>query len=139
MMNKKQIETILKINGFNETTPDDQIRTVLLSARYSKDEVNKAIVMLKQDPNTKEVKVNGLHKIFYSDTHLKPCEISGLLGIDIDLSAPISRRSRNNTISTLQFIAVWFFSVVIAVTGILFYMYLNQIGLFHPSAIFSVI
>lgn len=137
MINKKQIETILKINGFSETTPDDQIRTILLSARYSKNEVDAALLMLKQDPDTNEVKVNGLHKIFYSDTHLKSGEISSLLGIDIDLNTPISRRSIKNTISALQFISVWFFSVVIAVTGILFYMYLNQIGLFHPSAIFS--
>lgn len=138
-MNKKQIQSILKINGFDETTPDDKIRTVLLSARYSKDEVDTALLMLREDPCTREVSVNGLHKIFYSDTHLKPSEISGLLGVDVDLETPISRRSRNNSFSLFQFLIVWFVSVVFAVTGILFYMYINDIGLFHATAIFSTL
>lgn len=134
-MNKKEIETILKINGFDNSTPEDQIKTVLLSARYSADEVDAAIIMLKRSPDTGAETVSGLHKVFYADKRLRPSEISSLLGVDLDLETPISRRSRRSTLSILQFILVWFFSVFFAVSGILFYMYLNEIGLFHPSSI----
>ena len=40
MIKRDQIESILKINGVAPSSPDEQIRLVLLSARYSKDEVD---------------------------------------------------------------------------------------------------
>ena len=121
-MNKKEVETILKINGFTGETPDDQIKTVLLSARYSLEEVDAALTILKQVPNACESKVAGLHRVFYTDKKLKPEEISNLLGIDINLESPISPRSRKSAFSLLQFILVWFFSVFFAISVILFYM-----------------
>lgn len=131
-MNRNQIRTLLKINGFGDTASDEEVRAVLLSANYSEDEVDNALVLLRESDLATSTRTDGLHKVFFSDDQLRPSEISGLLGVEVNLENPISRRSRNNTMPLLHFILIWFISVVFAVSGILFYMYINQIGLFHP-------
>ena len=52
MLQKKDIETILKINGVSAVAPDEEIRTVLLSARYNNDEVDTAIMVLRENMKT---------------------------------------------------------------------------------------
>ena len=89
MINRKQVEAILKINGITPASPDDEIRAVLMSARYQEDEIDSAIMVLRQNVKTKEAKVQGLHKVFRSDETLKPSEISALLGIDPELTDTI--------------------------------------------------
>jgi hypothetical protein len=131
-MNRNQITTLLKINGFAETSSDEDIRAVLLSAKYSEAEVTAALVILRENNLATTTRTDGLHKIFFSDDQLKPSEIAGLLGVDINLDSPVSPRSRNNAMPFFYFVFIWFVSVVLAVSGILFYMYINQIGLFHP-------
>ncbi len=132
-MHKDQIETILKINGVAPSSPDEEIRSVLLSARFNKDEVDTAIMVLRENTKTNETRVEGLHKVFRSDEGLRPAEISQLLGIDVDIDQVAIGDSRSRDFSGIQYMIVWFLSVVLAVSGILFYMYLNKVGLFHPS------
>lgn len=133
MISREQIESILKINGMSAAAPDEHIRSVLLSARYNKDEVDTAMMILREDQVTKQTRVDGIHKIFRSDDTLKPKEISKLLGIEVDASQFVQVDQKYRNYAALQYIVVWFFSVVFAVTGILLYMYMNQVGLFHPT------
>lgn len=134
MVQKDKIEAILKINGVTPTAADEEIRSVLLSARYSKDEVDTAIMILRENVKTKETRVDGLHKVFHSDEHLKANEIAQLLGIEVEISdAPLQiRRSRD--LSSVQYVVVWIMAVLVALGGISYYMYLHQVGVFHPSA-----
>lgn len=113
--------------------PDEQIRSVLLSARYNNDEVDTALMVLRQNPRTNKTTVEGLHKVFRSDEALRPEEISQLLGIEVDASQfqPVAEVQKNYAI--VQYVVIWFISVVLAVSGILFYMYVSQVGLFHPT------
>jgi len=117
----------------SSTAPDEHIRSVMLSARYNNDEVDTALMILREDIKTKQTRVDGLHKIFRTDDTLKPKEISKLLGIEVDASQfePVEHNHRNY--AAVQYMVVWFFSVMFAVTGILLYMYLNQVGMFHPT------
>lgn len=138
MINRDQIETILKINGVAPGSPDDKIRSVLLSARYSKDEVNTAIMVLRENTTTNETRVDGLHKIFRSDEGLKPEEISQLLGIDVDISDRVSARKKARNLSTFQYVIVWTASAILAITGLMMYMYVHEVGLFHPASIFAL-
>jgi hypothetical protein len=85
MINRRQVENILKINGVTPTSADQEIRSVLLSARYNKDEVDSAIMVLRQNVKTNETTVEGLHKVFRTDLALKPSEVSDLLGVQIFL------------------------------------------------------
>lgn len=137
MVNRDQIETILKINGVVPGSTDEIIRSVLLSARYSKDEVDTAIMVLRENTKNKTTRVDGLHKIFRTDESLRPEEISQLLGIDVDISDKINPKGKSRDLSTFQYVIVWAASAVLAIAGLVFYMYLHKIGLFHPASAFS--
>jgi len=134
MVNKDQIETILKINGVVPGSPDEKIRSVLLSARYSKDEVDTAIMVLRENTKTKTTRVDGLHKVFRTEETLKPEEISQLLGIDVDISERSADGSRGRSLSAFQYILVWSASVIVALAGIILFMYINEIGVFHSTS-----
>ncbi|MCA9357432.1 hypothetical protein H6784_00565 [Candidatus Nomurabacteria bacterium] len=133
MIKRDQIESILKINGVAPSSPDEQIRSVLLSARYSKDEVDTAIMVLRENTKTNQTRVDGLHKVFRSSEALNSEEISQLLGIDVDIDNITSTKVKGRGVYGWQYVVVWVMSVVISVVGILMYMYLYRVGVFHPS------
>lgn len=133
MMKRDQIESVLKINGVQPTSPDEQIRSVLLSARYSKDEVDTAIMVLRENTKTNKTRVDGLHKVFRSNEGLRPDEISQLLGIEVNLSERVQARDDGKDFSRFQNVIIWTLSLALAILGLAFYMYIYKIGLFHPS------
>ena len=133
MINRTQIEALLKINGVPAGSPDEQIRSVLLSARYSKDEVDTAIMVLRENVTTHKSRVDGLHKVFRTSESLKPDEISQLLNIQVDVSQMPNQQDKTRTISSFYFSLIWILSIAVATGGVLVYMYLYKIGLFHPS------
>lgn len=133
MINRAQVEAILKINGVATGSPDEQIRSVLLSARYSKDEVDTAIMVLRENMKTNKTRVDGLHKIFRTDEGLRPNEISQLLGIDVDVEQLPDQKVKNREIPVFHMVFVWVLSVVVAVSGIMLYMYMHEVGPFHPT------
>jgi hypothetical protein len=134
MMDVRHIESLLRINGLQKTASNEEIRSVLLSARFKDDEIDTALMVLRENTDTKETKFEGLHKVFRSDQALKPDEISRLLGINVDIKETIrceDRRPQRN-FSFLQMFVIWLTSIIIAIAGVLFYMYSNQMGVFHP-------
>lgn len=133
MIKRDQVEAILKINGVTPTAPDEEIRSVLMSARYSKDEVDTAIMVLRQNTRTNKTRVDGLHKVFRTDDALAPEEIADLLGIEVDISERVMVHNKSRDFSQLQYILVWVLSAIVAVLGILFFMYIYKVGVFHPS------
>lgn len=134
MMKRDQIESVLKINGVEPTSPDEQIRSVLLSARYSKDEVDTAIMVLREDTKTNKTRVDGLHKVFRTNEGLQPDEISQLLGIEVNLSDRVQVDAiQQKNFSKLQNVLITLLSISLAALGLAFYMYIYQVGLFHPS------
>lgn len=134
MISREQVEALLKINGLPVDAPDDYVRTVLLSARYSQDEVEAAIHELRSKNKPLDTGLDpNKHKVFRSDQTLHPKEISDLLGIEVDASQFVNKYQRSRTYANLQFIAVWVFSFVFAAAGIMLFMYMNQVGWFHPT------
>jgi hypothetical protein len=136
MIDPHHIESLLRINGIEKTAPDEQIRSVLLSARFKEDEVETALMILRENTTTKQTRVDGLHKVFRTDESLKPEEISKLLGIDVDIRQPITPgvAARNRTFTLIQFVILWVTSTILAVSAVLFFMYSNQMGPFHNDA-----
>lgn len=133
MINRRQIESILKVNGVAATSPDEEIRSVLLSARYNKDEVDTAIMVLRENGVTNKTRVDGLHRVFRTNDTLSPHEISSLLGIEVDVPEALDVENKSQTISGSQHVMVWILSTLSALCAVLLYMYLNKFGLFHPS------
>ncbi|MEY3784644.1 MAG: hypothetical protein RLZZ230_966 [Candidatus Parcubacteria bacterium] len=134
MMNKKQIEAILRVNGIPASSPDDEIRSILLSARYNNDEVDTALIVLRENSITNDTHVDGLHKIFRSNEGLKPDEIYKLLGVEATQTEVIVERRREHQISPFQLTVIWLLSLTLAVFGIFTYMYMTDVGIFHSPS-----
>ncbi len=136
MIAKKDIETILKINGVSPTAADEEIRSVLMSAKYDNDEINTAIMVLRENSSTHVTRVSSLHKIFTSDSSLKPSEISSLLGINVDIEELKFRRSRSQgrDLTKIQMLIIVTITIILALSGTFFAMYYNKVGIFHASA-----
>lgn len=135
MIDPRHIEALLRINGLAKTAADEEIRSVLLSARFKEDEVETALMILRENTLTKQTKVDGLHKVFRTDEALRPDEISKLLGIDIDIKEGINVQSvsQSNGFSLFQFLILWVTSIILALGSVFFYMYSHQMGFFHPT------
>lgn len=135
MIEKRNIEAFLKVNGIPPTAKDEEIRSVLLSARWNNNEVDTALMVLKENVLSNETHVDTLHKVFNSDDRLSSAEITKLLGIDVNLSDhnfsdknPAFNQGINHT-SLITLIL----SVIIALSSIGYLMYKEQAGVFHDT------
>jgi hypothetical protein len=134
MLQKQDIEKILKINGVSPNADDEEIRSVLLSARYNNDEVDTAIMVLRENMKTHQTRVEGLHKVFRSDEALNASEISALLGIEVTVDEVSADGRRGREMSTLQTLFVIVVSIVLALLGVFGAMYHYEVGIFHPTS-----
>ena len=135
MIEKKRIEDFLRANGVPATAPDEEIRSILLSASFDENEVNTALLILKENTISNETHIDALHKIFRSDNRLKPSEISSLLGISVNLSDNDiyynTADKRRTTIINAFFISL--FVVVFVFLGLFIMMYVDQVGPFYVA------
>ena len=69
MIERKHIEQLLKLNGLAPTSHDEEIKSVLLSARYKEDEVDTAILILRENKQSHKTKVDGHTKFFVLTPH----------------------------------------------------------------------
>lgn len=140
MFDKNRIEAILRANGVSPTSKDEEIRSVLLSARWNEDEVDTALMVLKENVVNKETHIDTLHKVFRSDDHLSGQEISELLGIDVPLTRENLTAIENNPTqnSRIQSLLAVLLSILIAICSLGYVMYQEQAGLFHPSMMSSL-
>jgi hypothetical protein len=134
MIERSQVEQFLKLNGVPVTAPDEEIKSVLLRARWGEKDVETALLILRENIHSHETHVDSLRKVFQTDTALKPENITALLGIDVFVSKEsIEKRGqkRNRTITFVQCVQMLFLSLTLSglfVFGAMWYM---QIGLFH--------
>ncbi|MEK7462064.1 MAG: hypothetical protein AAB618_00610 [Patescibacteria group bacterium] len=134
MNEKRHIESILRVNGITSAAPDEEIKTILLSARFNDAEADTALVILRENARTSDVTIDGLHKVFRTDTALKPAEVSQLLGIDYQTSGAYPKRTSGRDSSFFELILLSLASSLVAIVCLLMYMYSENVGLFHPSA-----
>lgn len=137
MVKRNQIEAILKMNGVEPTSPDEIIRSVLLSARYSENEVDTALMVLRENIKTNKTRVDGLHKVFRTDEGLKPDEIAQLLGIEVNVSERIEYDDEKDgsdfTFTKSQKITILVIAFTVTIVGFMMYMYIFKIGYFYQS------
>jgi hypothetical protein len=134
MIDKNQIENILRANGIAPSAKDDEIRSLLLSAKWTENDVDTALMVLKENKSTKVTHIDTLHKVFHSDQRLSPQEITDLLGIkttltDRDLKQP-NAQTGNQVLNVMIVVVL---SLLIAVTSIGYVMYKEKAGFFHPG------
>lgn len=136
MITRNHIESILKINGISPTSSDEEIRSVLLSASFDKDEVDAAVMILRQNVVTNKTRLDGLHKVFRTDEPLSSGEVSSLLGVDINSTYAYGStpKAKTRNLNTLNYLIITLLSFVIAFIGVMIFMYIFEVGVFHPSA-----
>lgn len=135
MLEKRNIEAFLKVNGIPPTAKDEEIRSVLLSARWNNNEVDTALMVLKENTTSNETHVDTLHKVFNSDDRLSSSEITKLLGIDVSLSdndvSDINKKHQLSQNSTA--LITFVLSIIIAASSIGYLMFKEKAGVFHSS------
>jgi hypothetical protein len=135
MIEKKQIETILKANGIPATAPDEEIRSILISARWDNNDVDTALMVLKENRDSKATHVDTLHRVFHSDERLTPSDISSLLGVKVSLSEEdvFDVDAKRRKIERTQTLVSVTLALSIVLLGLAYLMYVEQAGLFHGT------
>lgn len=132
MIDKLGLETFLKVNGIPQTAKDEEIRSVLISARWNKNEVDTALMILKENIVSNETHVDTLHKVFNSDDRLSASEISALLGIDVQISSEDvgDLEVKRKRLDHLQVLITIVLAVCIAVGVTVYLMHDQKVGYF---------
>tara|TARA_B100000745_G_C19848474_1_gene281668 strand:+ start:24 stop:437 length:414 start_codon:yes stop_codon:yes gene_type:complete len=134
MINRTQIEQILRINGVPVSAPDEEIKSVLLSARWHEDDIETAIMVLRENTKSHKTHVDTVHKVFHTDDKLDPKTVSSLLGIEMNITPEqVQSRSRNAK-GGLRFNSILVLTLVSLILSVLFVfaaMWYLKMGLFY--------
>lgn len=135
MIGRNHIEQILKLNGLSPTAPDEEIRSVLISARWQEEDVQTAIMVLRENTKTHQSRVDRMNNVFLSDNTLSPEAIHSLLGINVEINSSElnNLRVRRQSAYNWQVASIFIFSILIAFASIAVMMYWQQVGPFHPG------
>lgn len=134
MIEQSQVITLLEIHGMTPNSSDEEIKKILLSAEYSIEEVEMAVLALRTNPETaksKDTQKQGLYKIFYSDQGLTPHEVASLLGIHVAVpQISINKRKTKQNNSFLSNILIFGLAIILATGALVYGMYSNDLGPF---------
>ncbi len=135
MFDRAQIEKLLLLNGVDTAATDDEIKSVLMSARWHKDDVEAAILVLRENRKTHETHVDSLHKVFRTDDRLRPETVSALLGIEMRIAPEdvAVRRKRNRSLSAGQMMSIGFVSLTLSFIFVMAAMWYLETGVFHQA------
>lgn len=136
MFKKEHIEKMLRLNGVSLDDPDDVIKSVLISAQWHEDDVEAAVLVLRENKDSHETHVDSLHKVFRSDERLRPETISSLLGIEMDLSSKdieVRRKRLHQALMPSQVLVMAVISLVLSLIFVFAAMWYLETGLFHQT------
>jgi len=136
MLARDHIEKLLELNGVSLADSDDEIKSILLSAQWREDDVEAAMLVLRENKTSHKERVTSLHKVFRKDGHLAPEAVSSLLGIEMNLtSAEITAKHKRaqQAISPAQLIFVIGISMIVAIGCVYLAMWHLQVGIFHQT------
>ena len=135
MIDKAVLEQFLRINGIQPTASDEEIKSVLLSAEWHEEDVNTAMLILRENVDTHESHVDSLHKVFRSDERLAPDSVSQLLGINMDASQDYIRKGKQavSQHTMLLIVLISLITFALAVSFIAGSMWVLGVGPFHQT------
>ena len=135
MMQKKEIETMLALNGIALDGSEIEIRAVFERAGYTESESDILLAMLRGTAPVGPSKLENIQKAMRMDKPLKPGEVAQLLGIDMDVAVDEtgSRKSKIQKLTAAQIFIIIVISTVLVISGLFGAMYYFKIGEFHPS------
>lgn len=133
MFEKQQVERILATHGLSPTSPDDDIRSLLMRIEWHKDDIEAALIVLRENTETNETYMDSLHQVFRRDERLHPETIKSLLGIDVTINAlETSERKRKKIVgySWGQVLNLVVTSLILALVMVIFGMWYMNFGIF---------
>lgn len=135
MIDKSALEQFLRINGIQPTASDEEIKSVLLSAQWHDEDVDTAMLVLRENVDTHESHVDSLHKVFRSDERLTPDAVSHLLGINMDTSTQYSTENNHSSSqrTVLFLLLIGVITFAIAMAFIVGSMWMLEVGPFHQT------
>lgn len=132
MINRNHVEQFLRLNGLSSDAPETEIRSLLLSARWHQDDVETALVVLREDPNTHVQQVDSMHRVFTSDDKINPETLSALLGVDVQVNSvsaqhqDMMRRHYHTQLISIGILS--FFGALVFLVGAMWFL---KVGFFH--------
>ena len=135
MIDRRHIEQILRMNGLDHEASDDEIKSLLISARWHHDDVETALVVLREDPKTHQRHLDAVHRVFNTDDRLAPETISALLGIDVEVNnvSEVHQKSLQRGYYS-QLISMVFVSIVLAGIFLVGAMWYLKMGFFYNAS-----
>jgi len=138
MIQREQIEKMLRVNGVSPTDSEDEIKSVLISAQWHKNDVEAAILVLRENKTDHKTHVDSLHKIFRSDDRLSPEAVTSLLGIEMNMtSKDIKKRHKRERggMTPFQMLKVTIVSLILSFLFVYAAMWYLHIGMFHQTVL----
>ncbi len=83
MVEREHIENFLRLNGIPKNSDDEVIRSALVGAKWHENDVDVALMVLRENVVEHTTNVTTLHRRLRSDRQLSPETISALLGVDV--------------------------------------------------------
>lgn len=133
MISRQAVEQYLQANQVAATAPDEEIKEILLRAKWHADDVDTALTVLRENVNTKERHTDTLHQIFRSDERLKPETISALLGIEVNVSEIEAHEKARRTVAASSIFTVVVVATALAVTFVGVAMWMLKMGPFYSA------
>lgn len=137
MLTREHIERMLAVNGLPKDAPDEEIKSILLSAHWHQNDVETALLVLRENKKTHSESVGTLHNVFSSDTRLSAEAVNSLLGIKIDIpSRDLKKGSGRTHGRTLGFyLRVLVLGLLVAALAISWIMWQLQLGFWHDPTV----
>lgn len=135
MIDKKHIEQFLHLNDLSAESSEEDIRTLLASARWHEDDITAALLVLNGSDAQPEEKNSSIHQLLNSDQKLKPETLSALLGIDVKVDSIITKHKTSlSQRYNSQIILIVLLSLLTSFSVLLFFMWFMEVGIFHEYA-----
>jgi hypothetical protein len=134
MIDEKQLEELMRVNGLAPSAAPDEMRNVLLASGYTEEEIQSyfASKQAQQNIEPAALQKSGARKLFRTNERLQPAEISQLLGVNVVVKEVIMAEVQKEPVTMFQFMVLWLTSVVLAAAAVTAYMYTEKMGMFHP-------
>jgi len=136
MFQRNHIEKLLRLNGVDTTDSDEEIKSVLISAQWHKDDVEAAVLVLRENKTDHKTRVDSLHKVFRSDERLRPETISSLLGIEMNItSKELASRQKHSSakLPPSHILVVACAALTLSLIFVFASMHYLEMGLFHKT------
>lgn len=114
MISKESLEKLLRVNGLSPSAPDEQFKELLLQAKWSGEDIETALTVLRENKVTDNSRVSSVHQTFTSGDKLSSSAISNMLGVNVTLPAEDLNRRTYKGGHTREYVIILVISIMVA-------------------------